>query len=123
MKMEPIQFPLVTTVWAKEQPQYRLLPAYVNAEETVTCWQLTWRERWRVLWTGRLWFRQMNFGQRLQPQLPSVENPFELGFVKDRCAFCGGRQGGVPGNENLINGQPACDYCHAQLPNHRSPAC
>ena len=32
---------------------------------------------------------------------------------RDDCVVCGGTRGGMPGNENLINGVPVCDYCHA----------
>jgi hypothetical protein len=32
----------------------------------------------------------------------------------DRCVNCGGVRGGVPGNENLIDGKILCDYCHAE---------
>lgn len=34
---------------------------------------------------------------------------------RDACAKCGGEQGGVPGNENLIDGVPVCDYCHGVM--------
>lgn len=74
--MTPVEFPEQTIVWAKNQPPYRPLPAYTDREQTISCWQLTWRERLRVLFTGRLWLRQMNFGAPLQPQAPSVESPF-----------------------------------------------
>lgn len=30
----------------------------------------------------------------------------------DKCSVCKGIKGGVPGNENLINGVLVCDYCH-----------
>lgn len=32
---------------------------------------------------------------------------------KDNCEVCRGDKGGTPGNENIINGWIACDYCHA----------
>lgn len=34
--------------------------------------------------------------------------------VKDNCANCQGIRGGVPGNENVINGRRVCDYCSVQ---------
>lgn len=34
------------------------------------------RERLKLLITGKLWLRQKNFGQPLQPQLPTVDTPF-----------------------------------------------
>jgi len=34
---------------------------------------------------------------------------------KDKCEFCHGRRGGVPGNENVLeDGRCICDYCHAE---------
>jgi len=32
------------------------------------------------------------------------------------CEVCGGTRGGVPGNENVIDGiLTVCDYCHADM--------
>ena len=36
----------------------------------------------------------------------------------DDCVRCEGRNGGVPGNENMLNGEPVCDYCSAQEVNY-----
>jgi hypothetical protein len=33
---------------------------------------------------------------------------------RDACEVCKGTQGGVPGNENIVNGVVMCDYCHAK---------
>lgn len=74
--MTPIEFAEQTIVWAKNQPPYLPLPAYTNEQETISCWKLTWRERFQVLFSGKLWLRQMNFNQPLQPQAPSVQSPF-----------------------------------------------
>jgi hypothetical protein len=74
--MTPIEFPQQTIVWAKNQPPYLPLPAYTDDRETISCWQLTWRERLKVLCFGCLWLRQMNFGSPLQPQALSVDTPF-----------------------------------------------
>ena len=76
--MQPIEFPERTIVWAEDQPPYLPLPAYTDERETISCWRLTWRERLTVLWRGRLWLRQLNFGLPLQPQVPQVESPFEI---------------------------------------------
>lgn len=76
--MELIEFPEQTIVIAKDQPQYRPLPAYQyrDAEATIVCcWRLSWRERLRVLLTGRIWHRVLTFRQSLQPQLLTTEKP------------------------------------------------
>lgn len=36
----------------------------------------------------------------------------ELMGVFDNCQVCHGAKGGVPGNENRIDGKIMCDYCH-----------
>lgn len=77
--MKPIEFPEQTQVWAKNQPPYLPLPAYVDGRDTITLWQLTWGERLRLLFMGRLWLRQLNCGQPLQPQLPTLDSPFTRG--------------------------------------------
>ncbi len=74
--MKPIEFPEQTQIWAENQPPYLPLPAYTNDAETISCWALTWRERLKMVFTGRLWLRQMNFGEALQPQAPTADCPF-----------------------------------------------
>jgi hypothetical protein len=36
-----------------------------------------------------------------------------IDHTKDDCQVCGGRRGGVPGNENVVDGKLVCDYCEA----------
>lgn len=74
--MSPEKFPEMTQTWAENQAPYLPLPAYTNDRETISCWRLSLGERFRLLFTGRLWLRQCNFGRPLQPQRPQVERPF-----------------------------------------------
>lgn len=74
--MTPIEFPEQTIVWAKNQPPYLPLPAYTNEKETISCWRLSWTERINVFYHGRLWLRQMNYGQPLQPHASCIDSPF-----------------------------------------------
>ena len=76
--MHLIEFPEQTVVIAKDQPQYNPLPAYQFHDEQgriACCWSLTWRERFKVLFSGKLWHQVLTFNQPLQPQLLSVEKP------------------------------------------------
>lgn len=76
--MKPIEFPEQNVVYAKDQPQYLPLPAHrTPLGEVISCWQLTWREAFRLLFTRKLWLRQLTYNDPLQPQLPEVERPFE----------------------------------------------
>lgn len=74
--MRPIEFPQQNRVWAKDQPEYNPLPAYTDHERTISCWHLTWRERFRVLFGGRLWLSQRNLGHPLQAVALETESPF-----------------------------------------------
>ena len=74
--MKPIEFNEQNVVWAKNQPPYIPLPAHVTEEESISLWKLSWRERIRILLTGKVWTRQLNFGRRLQPITITLEYPF-----------------------------------------------
>jgi hypothetical protein len=74
--MNPINFKQMTVTLAKDQPQYRPLPCFQNDRETISRWKFTWLERLRVLFSGRMWLRQYNLGDPLQPQLPTLKYPF-----------------------------------------------
>jgi hypothetical protein len=75
--MIPVKFPESTTTFAEAQPEYLLLPAWTDGKEVISCWRLGLLERLKVLFSGRLWLRQLSFGKPLQPQRPQVECPFK----------------------------------------------
>lgn len=71
--MIPVEFPESNVIYAKDQPEYIPLPAHRTADGHVTsCWSLTWRERFRILWFGRIFWTQMTFNDKLQPVRPSL---------------------------------------------------
>jgi hypothetical protein len=72
-----IEFPEQTVVIAKDQPEYRPLPAHVAPNGMVTfCWKLSLLMRLRVLFTGKLWHQVLTFNTPLQPQSLLVKKPF-----------------------------------------------
>ena len=74
--MTPTDFVGSNRVYAKDQPEYLPLPAHVDEQGVVsTCWKLTFCERLKILFLGRIWFQQMTFKEPLQPQRPSVDRP------------------------------------------------
>lgn len=85
-----VEFPEQTVVVAKDQPQYRPLPAYRYQRDDQGkinfCWRLSWVDRVKVLFTGRLWHQVMTFNQPLQPQLLMTIKP-EMPKHKD-CNCC-----------------------------------
>ena len=77
--MKAINFPENNKVYAKDQPEYLPLPVYEDNEQggrVFHCWQLTLKERTKVLFTGKLWINVLNFNRPLQPILPMVDCPF-----------------------------------------------
>lgn len=76
--MTPIQFPQITTIFAKDQPEYQPLPAHVSADGIVTsCWELSDAEIETLSQTKRIWLQSLTFGGSLQPLLPLIDSPFE----------------------------------------------
>lgn len=70
--MKNIKFEGCNVVYGAEQPEYAPLHAQKSGNITITCYELTFKERIKMLFTGRLWLGQMNFGEPLQPQLPAL---------------------------------------------------
>lgn len=70
--MKNIKFKECNVEIAKDQEEYNTLYAYMDSEVTVSCYKLSFKERLKILLSGELWLGQANFGNPLQPQLPSV---------------------------------------------------
>ena len=66
--MKPIKFKEQNCTYAEDQPEYQNLPAYKDEIGTViSCWQLSFHERLRILLTGRLWLGLMTSNNPLTP--------------------------------------------------------
>jgi hypothetical protein len=68
--MKPVEFKEQNVVFAKDQPEYLPLPAFKNDSpqgEVVSCWQLSFKERFRLLFTGKLWVCLLSFNNPLTP--------------------------------------------------------
>ncbi len=74
--MRLVEFPEQTTIVARDQPEYRVMPAHIDQEGLVTCcWSLSWKERFQVLIRGKIWHQILTFKYPLQPQLLLVDKP------------------------------------------------
>lgn len=74
--MKPIQFESVNVVFAKDQKEYLPLPAHRDEEGVVTtCWNFNWKERLKILFSGKMFLQMLSFNRPLTPVKPSVENP------------------------------------------------
>ncbi len=68
--MKPIEFPEQTTIVAKDQPEYMPLPAFIDSGpqgDVISCWQLTWKERLQILFTGKIWLSLWCFHKPITP--------------------------------------------------------
>ncbi len=75
--MKPVPFPQANVTYAEHQPEYLPLPACrelaVPFIPVTSCWGMTWRERLRVFFTGRVFVQMLTFGQPLQPLRVTAE--------------------------------------------------
>lgn len=79
--MNPIEFESVNQIYAKDQKEYRPLPAHCSEDGTVTtCWELTDEELAEIVKTKRMFLQQLTFRRPLQPVMLSVAQP-ELSYV------------------------------------------
>lgn len=77
--MKPAYFKEHNKVYAKDQKPYLPLPVYeddIQGGRVFHCWRLSWRERFKLLLTGKLWINVLNFGKPLQPIKPMVDRPW-----------------------------------------------
>lgn len=76
MKIEPVPGPHPkgsnVVIYGENQPEYLALPALRHNDESgrvTSCWLLSWRDRLRVMWTGRVYLDLLTFKHPIQPQL------------------------------------------------------
>jgi len=77
--MEAYKFPEANVIFAEHQPEYLALPAHKDPDDPLgivtTCYKLTWRDLWKLLFTRRIWWQQLTFNNPLQGQKPSIDKP------------------------------------------------
>lgn len=74
--MKPVKFKGQNTVFAENQPEYTPLPALrldTDDGQVVTCWEMSFSERIRVLFTGRVWVSLLSFNKPLTPSFLSTK--------------------------------------------------
>lgn len=76
--MKPITFPEQNKTFTKPDSmtddECAPLPVCDTGQALVSCWHLTWRERFQVLLRGRVWLRVIGRGQ--PPVALGTERPF-----------------------------------------------
>ncbi len=73
--MKPIEFEDQNVVYAKDQPEHQPLPALrldTPEGQVISCWRMSFKERIKVLFTGKVWVSLMSFNKPLTPSYISV---------------------------------------------------
>jgi hypothetical protein len=68
--MKPKNFKEANVTFAKDQPEYQPLPAFradSQDGEVITCWNLSFSERLRILFKGEIWLSLLTFNKPLTP--------------------------------------------------------
>lgn len=66
--MSPVKVSESNVIYAGNQPQYLPLPAYRSEDGLViTCWELSFKERIKLLLSGKLFLAILTFNNPLQP--------------------------------------------------------
>lgn len=61
--------------FAENQPEYQPLPALKINDETgnvISCWKLSFKEKIKILFTGKVWVGLMMFGKPLTPSYLTI---------------------------------------------------
>lgn len=85
--MKPIEFKYQNIVFAKDQPEYQPLPALKLDSpqgEVIACWKMNWKEKLKVLITGRVWVNLLSFNKPLTPSYITV-NRKEVFSIPEDC--------------------------------------
>lgn len=73
--MKPLEFKEQNCVYAKDQPEYQPLPAFKTNDDmgtVVSCWGLSFKERVKLLFTGRIWVGLATFNKPLTPSFLTI---------------------------------------------------
>lgn len=86
--MEPVKFPEQNFTFTKPSSmtdeECESLPCHRTDNYIISCWQMSWRERIRFFFTGKMWLWIV--GQRMPPVSVTPMYPFrakEVGILPD----------------------------------------
>jgi hypothetical protein len=79
--MKPIKFKGSNIVFAENQKPYLPLPAWKKPNDekgtVICCWKATIKERFIILFTGKLYLSMLSFNKSLTPNRIYAENPIK----------------------------------------------
>lgn len=85
--MKPIKFKGSNVVYGERQKEYFPLPGFIDHQSKegifVSCWKLSFWERIRALFTGKIWVSKWTFHGALQPTLLTTKMTDVLTYPED----------------------------------------
>lgn len=74
--MKIIKFKECNVTYAENQPEYLPLPAYKTSDgKAISCWGLSFFERLKAVFTGKIYLSVLTFNHPLQPLKMMVDKP------------------------------------------------
>jgi len=73
--MKPVKFKAQNCTYAENQKEYLPLPAYKDPSPegyVISCWQLSFKEKVKLLFGGKIWLSLMSFHKPLTPSFLTV---------------------------------------------------
>jgi hypothetical protein len=78
-EMKIIKFKGHNCIYAEDQKEYLPLPALRTEDgQVISCWKLSFLERFKVLFTGIIWVSLLTFNRSLQPLIVEAKRPFKF---------------------------------------------
>lgn len=88
--MKAIKFKESNVVFAEDQEEYKSLPALKLDDEMgniISCWELSFKERVIILFTGKMWLNLCMFGKPLTPSLLAVKRKEVFSIDTDKISI------------------------------------
>ena len=85
--MKAVEFKHQNSVFAEDQPEYTALPSLkIEGSEghVISCWQMSFKERIKVLFTGKVWLDLLSFNKPLTPSFMSVNRKDVYSVPEDK---------------------------------------
>jgi len=86
--MNPTTFKEQNAIFGANQKEYLPLPALVNSSDpngqVITCWELSFRERLKLLFTGKIWLCLLTFNKPLTPSNLSVNKKDFINIIVEK---------------------------------------
>jgi hypothetical protein len=71
--MYPIEFKEQNKIYGKNQKPYKPIHVFDDGTNVISCWTLSFIERFILLFTGKIWLRLVMFGSPLTPSYITVK--------------------------------------------------